>query len=63
MMDYSKRNQASIENNTKIRIDKNLHGATRYVQNAVEGAVKTSHDATQNLVNTTMKKDPANSKN
>jgi hypothetical protein len=42
--------------------DKSLHSATRYVQNAVEGAVKTSQDATQNLVNKTMKQDPASSK-
>lgn len=63
MINYSKENNASRENNTKLKMGKNFHGATRYVQNAVEGAVKTSHDATQNLVNKTMKRDPANFKN
>jgi hypothetical protein len=60
---FSKDKNATLEVDTRLKTDKNLHGATRYVQNAVEGAVKTTHDATQNLVNSTIKKDPASSEN
>lgn len=63
MAGYSQKNNNIGRSTTKLRVDKSLHGATRYVQNAVEGAVKTSHDATQNLVNNTMKKDLENFKN
>lgn len=48
--------QNEVSKKSDDLLKSNMHSATQYVQNAVEGAVRNNQDATQNLVNNVMNK-------
>jgi adenylate kinase family enzyme len=49
-------NQGYPVKDTTDMLRKGMQGATHYAQNAIEDAVKSGQDATQNLVNNVIKR-------